>query len=849
MLIQGSLILIFVVILSLMTFLYFSISKAPASVDITFNPPGVTNIFSADGVQLARLCVENRKVVPIEQIPKTLQNATIAFEDKRFYQHQGVDWIGISRALGKNLKSGDLKGQGGSTITQQLARNMGVEGLTREKSIQRKFHEWVVANQIEKSYTKQQILEMYLNQVSYGQGAYGVQAAAQTYFGKDVQNLDLAQCALLAGLPNRPAVFNPYKDKKAAEAQRNIVLDNMREQHYITPEQCAKAQAEYIHLASAKPPSQGNHIYHANYFVDYVIDQLKHKYGEDTIQRGNLNVYTTLNWKMQQMAEQDVKAGIAEAADRGATQGSLVALDPKTGEIRAMVGGVDYKTNQVNYVWQAQRQPGSSFKAVVYAAAIDSDAVTEQTRVYDGPEGLSFRQASGKTWTPHDDNGYSYSHVDLRQAMARSINVPAVRVLKEIGPQAAIRYARMMGVESPLDPVLSLALGSSPVTPLEMATVYATIAAGGNHPVPTGLNRIADASYKTLEDIPPAVETGVLRPSTVRQLDDMCRAVVEDPRGTGTGAADVPEARGKTGTTQGHKDVWFVGYTPQLVCVVWAGHPLHNKKTGAYSYGAEMEGGAWGATVCVPIWRNFMLQALPVYKNVLARRAAQGHPAMAAKPAVLPNPDPMDASNQDQTGDGYGDMGYSERRSRRRRRHRDDTTTYAANSGDTSPSVTDARDNPDGTRTATVDNDTGLLAPPGAPNTHSETFAPGAAPTVMSPQYDRSADGTESPSAPAFGDSSSSDQPRRSRRRSRRNNDTSGDTTGGGGDSSGGDSPRPRRRAETSRPQPDYVTVRVNPEDGKLATKWTPQYIERTYVKGQEPHSYSHMYQPPPGER
>ena len=853
MLMQGITILICVVIISILAFLYFSLRGAPSSIDLTFNPPGITKIYAADGTPLARLFVENRVVVPIERIPKDLQNATVAFEDKRFYQHSGIDLQGIGRSLFRNIKNGDLKGQGGSTITQQLARNMGVEGLTREKSVQRKLHEWLVATQIEKSYTKPQILEMYLNQVNYGQNAFGVEAAAQTYFGKDVDKLDLAQCALLAGLPNRPTVFNPYKDKNAAKLQRDIVLDNMLAQHYITPDQCAKAKAEYIHLAAPKPPKQGNQIFHAPYFVDYVVDQLKKKYGQDALLRGNMNVYTTLNLTMQEQAEKTLQDGIKDAHDRGATQGCLIALDPKSGEIRAMVGGTDYGKNQFNIVTQARRQPGSSFKAIVYSAAIDSGAYTEESRVYDAP--VTFHASGGKAYTPRDDSGYSYNHVDLRTAMAYSINVPAVKVIKDIGPQTAIFYAHKMGIEpdTPLAPVLSLALGSSGVSPLEMADVYATIAAGGNRPVPTPLTRIADASDKTLEDIPAQVETRVLKPETAHQVDDMLRAVVTEPKGTGAGAIDVPEARGKTGTTQGHKDVWFIGYTPELVCVVWAGHPVHNAKTGRDG-DAEMEGGAWGGTVCVPIWRNFMLQALPVYKTVLAKEAARTKGAIVPKPMPpLPTVTKLDGSDGSDPSDET-DTYYNSRRYRRRHRRHTDNTDFNAPTDTTSPdaaspAVTDATDNADGTRSATVDNDTGLLAPPGAANSHRETFATGAAPSVMSPQYDSpSSDGSAGGTSP---DSGSAPR-RRTRRRPSANPASTGDSSGTTGDNSGDNpAPRPRRRAAAPRPRQEqqYVTVRVNPNDGKLATKWTPQVIERRFPKGQEPRSYSNLDPPPPGER
>jgi len=801
---QALTLLVLVAIITFMVCFGLQLRNAPSSIDITFDPPGRTLIYSSDGTLLAKMYVENRQVVPIDQIPKDLQDATIAFEDKRFYTHSGVDFQGILRALGRNIKSRDLHGEGGSTITQQLARNMGIEGLGREKTLGRKLHEMLVAAQIEKNYTKQDILEMYLNQVNYGSGAYGVQAAAQTYFGKDVKALDLAQCALLAGLPNRPRDVSPYKDKDAAEAQRNRVLDNMYEQHYITPQQWTQAKAEYIHLAAPHPPKQGSQVYHAPFFVNYVADQLQHKYGKDYLERGNLRVYTTLSWPMQQIAEDALRQGIANVSGRGPNQGCLVALDPKTGEIKAMVGGTDYNKNQFNIVTQARRQPGSSFKAVVYSAAIDSHVVSENTTVLDAP--VTY-QTGGKPYTPRDDNGYSYRRRTLRDAMAQSVNVPAVKVLKEVGAQAVVRYARVMGVDSPLDPVLSLALGSSGVTPLEMADVYATIANGGNHPVPTPFTRLADANDHTIEDIPPAIETHVLQPSTVRQVDDMLRAVVTD--GTGKVVGDVPEARGKTGTTQGHKDVWFVGYDKNLVCAVWAGHPLHNAKTGQDSYGAEMEGNAWGSTVCAPIWRNFMLKAAPVFQAAEAKEAARNH--TKAKPvavvtAPIAPPPPADP--------------FRSTRSERRRRRAEERAQYNG-SADNQPADSAPADA--GTTTNTgMGNNSDTSASPSADTSN------GMSTTLSAP----STDSTPSPSAPRTRRDPSSNSP----------GNSSGDSNAGTNAS-----PAPRRHAR-ARAGTDYVTVRINPEDGLRATQWTPEVVEKTYAKGAEPHRYSHMYAPPPGE-
>lgn len=805
---QLATVLILVPVVILTAWVFWRLYTAPKTIDLPQIPLGITYVYSSDGTPLAEYFTERRKVVAIEDIPKNLQNATVAFEDRRFYTHRGVDFQGIGRALYSNLRRQDMKGEGGSTITQQLARNLGVGGLTRQKSAGRKFNELIIATQIERRYTKQEILAMYLNQINYGSGAYGVEAAAEVYFNKHVKQLDLAQCALLAGLPNRPNDFSPYRDMDAARGQRDRVLDQMRKEHYITPAQYTQAVGEKIKLAGAKPLSQGSQIFHAPYFVNYVVDQIRRKYGPDYITNGNLKIYTTLNWPMQQKAEQAVREGIARVRGLGPNQGALVCLDPKTGEIKAMVGGLDYKKSQFNIAAQARRQPGSSFKAVVYSAAINDGSVLEsgprRTMIYDGP--VSY-PSTPKPYTPKDDNGYSYRKVDLREAMAQSINVPAVKVLHLIGPQAAIRYARMMGIHSPLDPVPSLALGSSGVTPLEMASVYSTFPAGGNHPEPSAWTRLTDSQDTVLEDVPPAIETRVLQKETVAQLDDMLRAVVTE--GTGRSVEGlVPEARGKTGTTQGHKDVWFVGYTPELVCAVWAGHPIYKSKNLPPAYGEEMEGNAWGSTVCAPIWAQFMSQALPIFKTARDKEVAREKaklppvvkPVTRAETAAAVTASPSDSSSDTPTSD-------TPRPSRHGHRSQ-------------------PHDNGDGTETVIVDDNSSLLAPEGAPNSHPETFTTGTAPTTLSPQY-------AAPQPSADGSVSS----------------TSGDSSNASSTpSTSSDTPRSRRRRRRDT-SADTITVTVNPEDGLLATKWDPQTVTRAYPRGQEPHRYSRMYPPPPGER
>lgn len=798
--------LIVIPAITLMGWAYWRLHSAPKTIDLPETALGITYVYSSDGTPLAEYFTERRKVVPIEDIPKNLQNATVAFEDRRFYTHKGVDYQGIGRALYSNFRHQDMKGEGGSTITQQLARNLGVGGLTRQKSMGRKFNEMIIATQIENSYTKQDILAKYLNQINYGSGAYGVEAAAEVYFNKHVRQLDLAQCALLAGLPNRPNDFSPYNDMDAAQGQRNRVLDQMLKEHYITPPQHAQAVKEKIKLAGLKPAAQGSQIFHAPYFVNFTVDQIRRKYGPDYVTNGNLKIYTTLNWPMQQRAEQAVRDGLAHVRGDGPTQSALVCLDPKTGEIKAMVGGADYKKNQFNIAAQARRQPGSSFKAIVYSAAINDGSVRETTTVMDARTSFG---GGRKPYTPKDDSGYSNRSVTLKEAMAQSINVPAVKVLHLIGPQAAIRYARMMGIHSPLDPVPSLALGSSGVTPLEMASVYCTFPAGGNHPEPSAWTRMTDAQDNVLEDVPPAIETHVLQKETVAQLDDMLRAVVTE------GTADKvqgmpPDARGKTGTTQGHKDVWFVGYTPDLVCAVWAGHPIYKSRTSAPSYGNEMAGNAWGSTVCAPIWAQFMSEALPIFKTARGREVAREKaklppvvkPVTTADKAAAVEATPADASSDTPPTD-------TPRPSRRARRSQ-------------------AHDNGDGTVTVTVDDNSSLLAPDGAPDSHPETFTAGTQPSTLSPQYAK----PQSDSGSGTGDTGTSSLP--------------GDSPSS--DSSDTSRSRRHRRHEASAAE-DTVTVTINPEDGLLATKWDPQTVTRTYPRGQEPHRHSRMYPPPPGEQ
>ena len=559
-----------------------------------------TKIISSDGVVLATLFQEeHRERVPIEQIPQNLRNATVAIEDSRFYKHAGVDIRGISRALYENTRYHKLM-QGGSTITQQLARNVY---LTKRKTLTRKLQEAALAIRIESQYPKDHILEVYLNQVYYGSGAYGVQTASHIYFGKDVNKLDLAECAMLAGMPKRPSYYSPFVDKQAARSRRNTVLQRMADLGYITQTTADEAKNGPIRLTSKKPIRR---LYRAGYFIDYVVKQLVDNYGEDLIMGGGLRVYTTLNWEMQQAAQEDVANGVKEAQKSGKNvgQAALIAIEPGTGHIKAMVGGTSYATSQFNRVTQGYgRQPGSSFKAFVYTAAIDRGVVEPDSQILDSP--VSYPNGTGGYWSPSNYDNKWHGWVTVRQAISRSINIPAIKVAHKVGVPEIIKYAHMMGIKSELEPYLPLAIGGiKGVHPIEMAAAYAVFASGGIYAEPMAITKVTDTEGGVIEENEPVAHR-VLSESTAEIMDQMLRGVVTDSYGTGKRVRDVPEARGKTGTTNRDIDAWFLGYVPNKICTaVWAGNDDHTPMRNAF-----------GSTVCIPIWKPFTLTALKIYSK------------------------------------------------------------------------------------------------------------------------------------------------------------------------------------------------------------------------------------------
>ncbi|HHY47132.1 MAG TPA: penicillin-binding protein 1A [Firmicutes bacterium] len=567
--------------------------------DLEYRPSESTKVYDRHNKLIAQLFIENRTWVPLSDIPKDLQHAVIATEDVRFYEHHGFDIVAIARALLADLRHAGLV-QGGSTITQQLAKNAF---LTHEKTFTRKLQEVLYAIQLERRYTKDQILELYLNEIYFGHGAYGVEAASQLYFGKHVKDLSLAECALLAGITRGPGYYSPYEDIKAAERRRATVLALMREQGYITAEEEARARNTPIRVVGLKARRN-----RAPYFVDYVLQQLLARYGQDAVYKGGLKVYTTLDLDMQDAAEKALRnnlpAGKKDAKGLTQPQGALVALDPTTGYILAMVGGRG--EDQFNRAVQSYRQPGSAFKPFVYAAAIDR-GYTPATVMVDSPVEYAIA-GSKEPWTPRNYDNKFRGPMPLRDALEQSINVVAVKLLDEIGVDTAIEYAKRMGITTLVesgrsnDRNLSLVLGglTRGVTPLEMARAYGVLATGGIQVDPLAVVRVEDSHGNVLEEHRPQRRI-VLDEKTAYVVTDMLKGVIE--RGTGKAANIGRPAAGKTGTASDNTNAWFVGYTPDLVAAVWIGNDIQTQPL-------IYKGVRIGSARAAQIWGAFMKEAL-----------------------------------------------------------------------------------------------------------------------------------------------------------------------------------------------------------------------------------------------
>ncbi|SFM67541.1 penicillin-binding protein 1A [Thermodesulforhabdus norvegica] len=652
-----------------------------------YRPPVVTTVYARDGSVIGEFNLERRYLVPFEQVPGHVKQAFLAAEDARFYEHPGVDIWSVVRAAVVNLKAGAIV-QGGSTITQQVVKALL---LSPERTWERKIREAILAYKIDKFLTKDQIFYIYLNQVYFGAGAYGVEAAARTYFDKHVRDLTVAEAALLAGLPKAPSKFNPFENMDAAKRRQHYVLKRMVEEGFISSEEAEKAIREPLNLSSKK------HHYLPNYFTEEVRKYLLEKFGEKITYQGGLGIYTTMDPVAQKIAEavlveglktydrrhgfrgpvatglsereylENYASGTEEAGSdallfarvRGAdaktetfflqvgrktkawlpkpgwkwtgksfsamkkiltegsvvevkplkklaedewivsleqtpeVEGAIICADPRTGEVLCMVGGKDFRSSQFNRVTQMKRQPGSAFKPIVYAAAIDK-GFTEASIVMDTP---LVKPGSGPDdlWKPGNFDGKFLGPMILRDAVALSRNVVAVKVLNAVGVKTVIELARKLGISSELTPTLSLALGASGLSPWELAQAYAVFANGGEKRDFYLIERIVDSEGNTLFEHTPRSER-ILSPETAYIVTDLLRAVVQ--KGTGRYASRLGRpAAGKTGTTNEFRDAWFVGYTPDMLAAVWVGFDDFRRSLGRNETGGR---------VACPVWTHFM---------------------------------------------------------------------------------------------------------------------------------------------------------------------------------------------------------------------------------------------------
>ena len=581
-----------------------------------YRPRQTSKLYAADGRFVAELGLERRTLVPIEQIPKVLRTAFVITEDRRFYEHSGIDLIGVVRAGLANLRRGGFS-QGFSTITMQLARNVFPQQLSREKTILRKLREARVARAIEAKYSKDRILELYLNQIYLGSGAYGVETASQRYFGKSVRDLNLAEAATLAALPKAPGRYDPRRFPERAIQRRNTILELMRREGAISDADASLAKAYPLRLAHGASGDV------APYYVEWVRQQLEAKFGERIYQEG-LRVYTTLDLELQGAAERALErqlkaieggaAGpfphrtfeqlLASAADDPAPgnltpylQGAFIVLDPRSGAVRAMVGGRDFDDSKFNRATQALRQPGSTFKPIVYATAIQSGRSPAYI-LDDAP--IELPQVAGDTWQPRNYDLKFEGPMIMRRALYQSRNMPAIRLGMELGEQSVVDMARKFGITTPIPEYPSIHIGSADVYPLQMVAAYSVFANLGWRVSPVGILRVEDAQGKVLWK-PEISREQVLTPEESWLMVDMMKDVIR--RGSAAGAVantgfNLP-AGGKTGTTNDYTDVWFIGYTADLVAGVWMGFDKPQK----------IMPNAQGGRLAAPAWAQFMIEA------------------------------------------------------------------------------------------------------------------------------------------------------------------------------------------------------------------------------------------------
>ena len=554
-----------------------------------FFPSETTYIYDIKGKLLASIHGEaNREVVPLDRISPHLKRAVLASEDADFYFHHGINPKGVGRAVLSNWRSGGVR-EGGSTVTMQLVKNLF---LSRRRDFTRKIAEAVLAIRLEQVIEKDEILEMYLNQVYWGHNNYGVQTAARTYFNKNAENLTLGESAMMAGLIQAPEDYSPFRSMRNAKFQQKEVLGRMLSLNWITQKEHDDALNEKITLGKIRS-FQGSAL---PYVSNAVSHELAKKFGRDALLRGGMRVQTTIDTKFQENAEALVRRWHQRLLGQGLykNQIALAAVDPRTHFVKALVGGVDPKTSEFNRATQALRQPGSAFKPFVYYAGFASGKFSPDSTVVDSP--VSYRDGDG-WYRPRNYDGGFGGAMSVRYALAQSRNIPVIKIGKTVGMNKVVETCRTLGIMSPMEPVTSLPLGAIGVTPLEMAGAYATMANYGWQSPTTLIVRVTDSSGNTLLDNTPKPQL-VLDSWASAATIDIMRSVITE--GTGKNAAIGRPAAGKTGTTSSEKDIWFVGTVPQLTTAVWVGRD--DNKT--------LRGGATGGTMVAPIWRSFMQEAL-----------------------------------------------------------------------------------------------------------------------------------------------------------------------------------------------------------------------------------------------
>jgi penicillin-binding protein 1A len=580
-----------------------------------YTPRQTSKLYAVDGRFIAELGLERRTLITLDEIPETVQQAFVITEDKRFYSHAGIDWRRVVGALVRDIiaRSWD---EGFSTITMQLARNVFPERISREKTLVRKIKEGKVAREIEDKFSKRKILELYLNQINLGNGAYGVETASQRYFGKSVRDLNIAEAATLAALPKAPERYNPKRHPERAIQRRNTVIELMRRNGAISDEEASGARAYPLQLASKTDAGDT-----APYFVEWVRQQLDDQFGRQLYEQG-LRVYTTLDLDMQLAAERALEAQLRriEAGRHGRyaaetyeqyiarslagsepggnspyLQGAFVAIDPRNGAIRAMVGGRDFYDSKFNRATQALRQPGSSFKPIVYAAAVQNGRPPSYI-LFD--TAIALNQGTGTPWTPRNYDGRFEGPMTMRRGLYLSRNMIAINVGLELGENTVIGTARNFGITTPIPPYPSIFIGSADVYPLEMVASYAPFANQGIRATPNAILRVENARQEVLWQQTPS-RTTVLSPEEAWMMVDMMKDVVR--RGTAAGVWSAGfhlPAGGKTGTTNDGTNVWFIGFTSDLVAGVWMGFDRPKK----------IMSDAQGGRLAAPAWTSFMTE-------------------------------------------------------------------------------------------------------------------------------------------------------------------------------------------------------------------------------------------------